>query len=90
MKKGVNELKDILLNKKMSFLLLDNILDHSGYYSVFNDRVISYIKNELKVIYTAVDTGVAEIEIFFEITEDCGADEIEESFYLRATDIKRI
>ena len=71
-------------------MLLDNILDHSGYYSVYYDDITKEIKQNLKVVYTAVDSGASEIEISFEITEDCGADEIEESFYLRVIDIKRI
>ena len=88
MKKNVKELREKLLNKKMSFLLLDNIMSTNGYYSLFNAGVISYIKEDKNVVYTAVDTKKAEVQIFFEITTDNEPDEIEEIFYLKVTDIQ--
>ena len=88
MKKNVNELREMLINKKMSFLLLDNIMSTNGYYSVFNDGVISYIKQDKNVVYTAMDTNVAEVQIFFEITTDNEPQEIEEIFYLKVIDIQ--
>lgn len=89
MKKNINELREMLINKKMSFLLLDNIMSTNGYYSLLNNGVTKYIKEELKAVYSVFGTGLAEVQIFFEITHNNAADEIEESFYLKVTDIKK-
>ena len=91
MKKNINELREMLLNKEMSFTILDNIMHNSGYYSVFtiyDDGVIKDIKDYLTAVYTAVDTNTAEVQIFFEITKDNAAGENEENFRLRITDIQ--
>ena len=91
MKKNINELREMLLNKEMSFTMLDNIMHNSGYYSVFeiyDDGITKDIKNYLTAIYTAIDTNTAEIQLFFEITEDNAASETEENFRLRITDIQ--
>ena len=74
----------------MSFTALDNYMAGSGYYSVEDDGVIDDIKKCEQVVYTAVDTNEAEIEICFEITIDCGEDEAENAFYLRVNDIDDI
>ena len=92
MKKNINELREILLNKEMSFTMLDSIMHKiCGYYSVFeiyDDSVIKDIKDYLTAVYTAVDTNTAEVQIFFEITKDNAATETEENFRLRITDIQ--
>ena len=91
MKKNINELREMLLNKKMSFMFLDNTMCNNGYYSVFaifDDGVTKDIKNYLTAVYTAVDTNTAEVQIFFEIIADNEPDEIEEIFYLKVTDIQ--
>ena len=91
MKKNINELREMLLNKKMSFMFLDNTMCNNGYYSVFtifDDGVTKDIKNYLTAVYTAVDTNTAEIQLFFEITKDNEASEPEENFYLKVTDIQ--
>ena len=92
MKKNVNELRDILLNKEMSFTMLDSIMCKiCGYYSVFaiyDDGITKDIKDYLTAVYTAVDTNTAEIQLFFEITKDNAASETEENFRLRITDIQ--
>ena len=90
MKKGVNELSKILLNNELYYRLFDRMLEDSGYYSVIDNGVTSEIKKNSKVVCTAVDTNKSEIEISFEITKNNGPDEVEEGFYLRVTDIKRI
>ena len=87
-KTNINELKEMLLNEEMSFMFLDNTMYNNGYYTVFNDGVTKDIKNDLNVVYTAMDTCEAEVQIFFEITIDNKPDEVEESFYLRITDIQ--
>ena len=69
-------------------MLLDNKMSRNGYYSVFNDGVTSYIKEDKNVVYTAVDTNECAVQIFFEITVDNTADEVDESFYLKVTDIQ--
>ena len=92
MKKNINELKEMLLNKEMSFMMLDNIMHKiCGYYSVFaiyDNGVTKGIKNYLTAVYTAVDTCTAEVQIFFEITADNALGEAEENFYLKVTDIQ--
>lgn len=85
------ELRRILLGYgEMNFMLLNRILADNGYYSVLDEGIPSYIKKKSKAVYHAEDTGKAEIEISFEITENSGPDEIEESFWIEVTDIKRI
>ena len=92
MKKNINELRDILLNKEMSFTMLDSIMCKiCGYYSlyeIYDDGIIKDIKDYLPAVYTAVDTNTAEIQLFFEITKDNAANETEENFRLRITDIQ--
>ena len=92
MKKNINELREMLLNKEMSFTMLDHIMHKiCGYYSVFaiyDDGVIKDIKDYLTAIYTAVDTNTAEVQIFFEITADSEPGENEENFRLKVTDIQ--
>ena len=92
MKKNINELREMLLNKEMSFTMLDHIMHKiCGYYSVFticDDGVIKDIKDYLTAVYTAVDTNTAEVQIFFEITADSEPGENEENFRLKVTDIQ--
>ena len=92
MKKNINELRDILLNKEISFTMLDSIMCKiAGYYplrAIYDDGIIKDIKDYLTVVYTAVDTNTAEIQLFFEITKDNAVDETEENFRLRITDIQ--
>ena len=84
----IDQLKDMLLNEEMSFTFLDNTMYNNGYYTVFNDGVTKDIKNDLNVVYTAMDTCEAEVQIFFEIIIDNEPDEVEESFYLKVIDIQ--
>ena len=88
MKKNINELREMLLGKEMSFLFLDNTMYNNGYYTVFDSGVTKDIKNDLNVVYTAMDTNAAEVQIFFEITADNGEDEVEEAFDLKVIDIQ--
>ena len=88
--KRTKSLRRALLNKEMRFIELDNIMEINGYYSLLDDGVTSYIKRNLNVVYTAVDTKEAEIEISFIITEDTEVDEMEENFRLIVTDVKGI
>jgi hypothetical protein len=87
-KLNVNELKESLLNKEFSFIELDNFMSKNGYYSVLDDGVTSNIKQDLNVIYTALDTQECEVKIIFEITENNGEDEVEESFFLKVLDVE--
>ena len=84
----IDQLKDMLLNEEMSFTFLDNTMYNNGYYTVFNAGVTKDIKNDLNVVYTAMDTCEAEVQIFFEIIIDNEPDEVEESFYLKVIDIQ--
>ena len=89
MKKNIEELREMLVGKEISFIELDNIMGVSGYYSLLNNGVTKYIKEELKAVYSVLGTGLAEVQIFFEITHNNAADEIEESFYLKVIDIEK-
>ena len=92
MKKNINELREMLSNKEMSFTMLDSIMCKiCGYYSlykIYDDGIIKDIKDYLTAVYTAIDTNTAEIQLFFEITKDNAAGESEENFRLRITDIQ--
>ena len=92
MKKNINELREMLLNKEMSFTMLDGIMCKiAGYYplrEIYDDGIIKDIKDYLTAVYTAVDTNTAEIQIFFEITADYKPGEAEENFRVRVTDIQ--
>jgi hypothetical protein len=87
-KLNVNELKESLLNKEFSFIELDNFMSQNGYYTVMDDGVTSNIKEDLNVVYTALDTQECEVQVSFEITINNGEDEIEESFYLNVLNIE--
>ena len=84
----IDQLKDMLLNEEMSFTFLDNTMYNNGYYTVFDSGVTKDIKADLNVVYTAMDTYAAEVQIFFEITADNGEDEVEEAFDLKVIDIQ--
>ena len=89
MKKNIEELKEMLLNEEMSFMLMDNIVSSYGYYTVFDAGITKDIKTDLNVVYTAKDTCEPEVKISFEIIIDNGEDEVEEAFYLKVTDIQK-
>ncbi|MBZ9693376.1 hypothetical protein [Clostridium sp. M14] len=84
----VNELKEMLENKEMDFLELDNKMVQSGYHSVFDDGATADIKEDKNVVYTAIDTNECEIIINFEITIDNGEDEVDESFELKVISVE--
>lgn len=88
-KLNVNELKESLLNNEFSFIELDGFMNNNGYYSVMGDGATANIKEDLNVVYTALDTNECEVKISFEITINNGEDEIEESFYLKVLDIEK-
>ena len=92
MKKNINELREMLLNKEMSFTMLDHIMHKiCGYYSlykIYDDGIIKDIKDYQTAVYTAVDTNTAEIQLFFEITVDSKPGENEENLSLKVTNIQ--
>lgn len=81
-------LKNELLNTELNFMELDTIMVNNGFYSVLDDGIINYIKQDLNVVYSLVETGEATVIINFEITINSGSDEIEESFYIKITSIE--
>lgn len=85
----LENLRNELLGKEMSFTELDNHMMQQGFYSVFEDGVTENIKQDLNVIYTSIETNAAEIQIFFKITINNGDDEIEEAFYMEITSIEK-
>lgn len=87
-KLNVNELKESLLNEEFNLIELDNFMSKNGYYSVLDDGIISNIKQDLNIIYTALDTCECEVKIIFEITIDNGEEEAEENFYFKILDVE--
>lgn len=81
-------LKNELLNTELNFMELDTIMVNNGFYSVLDDGIINYIKQDLNVVYSLVETGEATVIINFKITINSGSDEIEESFYIKITSIE--
>ena len=81
-------LKNELLNTELNFMELDTIMVNNGFYSVLDDGIINYIKQDLNVVYSLVETGEATVIINFEITINSGSDEIEEFFYIKITSIE--
>ena len=81
-------LKNELLNTELNFMELDTIMVNNGFYSVLDDGIINYIKQDLNVVYSLVETGEATIIINFKITIDSGKDEIKESFYIKVVNIE--
>ena len=86
-KKRIELLKEMLLNKKMNFMLLDAILELNGYESAISDIRIKYIKKNLCVLYAIAGDCESEIQISFVITEDSEPDGLEEDFHLRVTNV---
>lgn len=89
MKKTVEQIKNDLLNKKMSFFELDNYMSINGYYSVFDDGITDCIKNDEDVIYTALDTCSLEIQIFFNILIDNNENEAQENFIMKIIKVEK-
>lgn len=87
-KLNVNELKESLLNKEFNLIELDNFMSSNGYYSVLDNGITSNIKQDLNVIYTALDTCECEVKIIFEITINNGEEEAEENFYFNVLDVE--
>lgn len=88
-KLNVNELQERLLNKEFSFIELDNFMGRNGYYIVMDDGTTDNIKEDLNIVYTALDTCEGEIQISFEITINNGEDEVKESFYLEVLSVEK-
>ena len=76
MKKNVNELREMLEGKELTFIELDNIMMENGYYSVFDEGATENIKWSQNVVYTAMDTKECEVCIDVVIKYDVGIDEI--------------
>jgi hypothetical protein len=87
MKKLVNEIKKVLVNKEMSFVELDSCMVENGYYSVLDDGATEDIKADKCVFYTACDTDVCEVKINFSIAIDCGEGEDPAAFILKVADV---
>lgn len=69
------------------------MMNENGYYQVLDDcyenhELILDIKKDKDVVFTAIDTGCAEIKVFFDIAIDNGPDEAKEAFILKVTDVQ--
>lgn len=80
----LENLKNELVGREMSFLDLDNYMMSQGFYSVWDDGVTGNIKEDLNVVYISTKTNEAEIQIFFNITIDDG----EEAFIMEITSVE--
>ena len=91
--KNFEVLRDMLLNKGVSFSALDEIMELNGYTSIIYDyddeEKIKEIKEDLSVIYTVNDDTEAEVEISFVILKDCSCPGYEENFYIKVTDFQK-
>lgn len=85
----LNELRNDLGGKELSFIELDNYMVEHGYYSVLDDGIINQIKQDESVIYTNRITNEADIQILFIIDYNNGADEVEESFVIKVIEIEK-
>ena len=85
----LNELRNDLGGKELSFIELDNYMVEHDYYSVLDDGIINQIKQDESVIYTNRITNEADIQIFFNIICNNGADEVEESFEIKIIEVEQ-
>ena len=88
-KKSIEELKEMLEGREIHFLDLDNLMMGAGYYSVSDDGIEENIKADGNVVYTAMDTNEAEVQIFFTTTCSSEIDEITLAFYIRVDSIEK-
>lgn len=84
----LENLRNELIGKELSFIELDNKMMSNGFYSVFNDGVTENIKEDKNVVYTSTETNEAEISISFNITIDNAEDEVPEAFYLEVLQVE--
>lgn len=84
----LENLRNELIGKEMSFMELDGHMTNEGFYSVFDDGVTENIKQDKNVIYTFNHEDLNQVQIFFNITIDNTEDEVEEAFYLEVTQIE--
>lgn len=91
-RKNAKQLREMLLGKEMSFLLLDDIISSNGYYSAIYDRISpgipKYVKDKLFVVYDSLGKNSNMIAISFDITIDNEPDQPEECFCLKILDIQ--
>ena len=92
MRMSAKKLREMLLGKEMSFLLLDDIISSNGYYSAIYDRISpgipKYVKDKLFVVYDSLGKNSNMIVISFDITIDNEPDQPEECFCLKILDIQ--
>ena len=82
-KKSLEELRTELLEKTINFMDLDNYMTANGYYSMMEEEL-----NEGDIVYTAKDTCMCEVQIFYEIVVESGKDESVYCFFLKVVEIK--
>lgn len=86
----LENLKNELVGKELSFNELDCILESNNFYSLLDDNIIVDIKNDLEAIYTNIKSNEAEIKINFKIVYNNASDEAEENFILKVLSIDNI
>lgn len=85
----LNELRNYLMGKELTFIELDNYMTKCDYYTVLDDGIIDNIKQDENVIYTSKRTNESEIQIFFNIIYNNGKDESEESFIIKIIEVEQ-
>ena len=85
----LNELRNYLRGKELTFIELDNFMIKHGYYTVIDDGIIDNIKQDENVIYTSKQTNESEIQIFFNIIYNNGKDESKESFIIKIIEVEQ-
>lgn len=86
----LENLKNELMGKELSFVELDDILKLNNFYSLLDDNITKDIKNDLEAIYTNIESNEAEIRINFKIVYNNASDEAEENFILKVLSIDNI
>lgn len=84
---SLNNLRNELGGKEISFFELDSKMEENGFYTVLNDGVTSNIKENENVCYLLKEDNETQVIINFITTENNGVDEVEESFILKVIEI---
>lgn len=86
--KKIEMLKNELENEELNFAELDNVMLKHRFYSVMDDGITEEVKEDKKVVYVDIDSGMCEVIIDFEITINNGEYEGPEDFYLKVTSVE--
>lgn len=86
----LENLRKELLGQEMNFIELDSYMMSEGFYSVFDDGATDNIKECENVAYKNKENEEFEMLISFEIVNDNEADEAEENFVMKITEVENL